>query len=53
MTALATPSDTSVVSPNVDTVYSTLMYDLSTQDVELVVGEVEEDRYYGVAWYTP
>ncbi|KAK6214107.1 hypothetical protein LQW54_004709 [Pestalotiopsis sp. IQ-011] len=50
----AQPTDNlSWPSPNVDTLYSTVAYDVSRQDLELVVGEVGGGRYYSVAWYTP
>ncbi|KAI4597110.1 hypothetical protein KJ359_004621 [Pestalotiopsis sp. 9143b] len=46
LTELSTPDDKAVVSPNVDTLYSTVVYDVSGQDLELVVGDVGGGRYY-------
>ncbi|KAH8897291.1 hypothetical protein GQ53DRAFT_887596 [Thozetella sp. PMI_491] len=53
VTTLATPASTEIVKPNVDTLYMTQYYDVSQQDVELTIGEVESDRYYSVSFYTP
>ncbi|KAF7537234.1 hypothetical protein G7054_g3899 [Neopestalotiopsis clavispora] len=52
-TELTTPDDGFVKSPNVDTLYSVVTYDVSHQDLELVVGDVPTERYYSVALYTP
>ncbi|KIW83255.1 hypothetical protein Z517_02500 [Fonsecaea pedrosoi CBS 271.37] len=49
---LATPQSTAVVKPNRDTLYASVFYDLSKQDLVVDVPEVD-DRYYAVAFYTP
>lgn len=43
--ALATPDFNQVVSPNVDTLYSAAVLDLSHNDLILEIPEVD-DRYY-------
>ncbi|KAI1758609.1 hypothetical protein GGR53DRAFT_235479 [Hypoxylon sp. FL1150] len=52
-TALATPEERSVVSPNVDTLYMSQMYDISRESLMITIPEVESDRYYAVSLYTP
>ena len=42
---LATDNDTSVARPNADTLYSTLIYDLSQADLVLNVPDVPEDTF--------
>ncbi|OQU93874.1 hypothetical protein CLAIMM_00329 [Cladophialophora immunda] len=49
---LATPQSTAVVKPNRDTLYASVFYDLSRQDLVVDVPEVE-GRYYAVSFYTP
>ncbi|OAP63823.1 hypothetical protein AYL99_03050 [Fonsecaea erecta] len=49
---LATPQSTAVVKPNRDTLYASLFYDLSRQDLVVDVPQVD-DRYYAVSFYTP
>ncbi|OAL25326.1 hypothetical protein AYO22_05203 [Fonsecaea multimorphosa] len=49
---LATPQSTAVVKPNRDTLYASVFYDLSSQDLVVDVPEVN-DRYYAVSFYTP
>lgn len=50
---LITPNDTRVVLPNVDTLYSTSVFDLSQKDLELGVPSVDADRYWNYAFYDP
>lgn len=50
---LATPQDTAVVKPNVDTLYSRVFYDLSKQDLVFDVPAVNDSRYYALSFYTP
>ncbi|KAI1387726.1 uncharacterized protein F4822DRAFT_444328 [Hypoxylon trugodes] len=52
-TALATPNQTAIVSPNVDTLYMSQMYDISRDDLIVMVPEVDPNRYYAVSFYTP
>jgi hypothetical protein len=47
-TRLATPKDTTVVTPNSDTPYSLLWMDLRAEPLVLSVPEVEKSRYYSV-----
>ena len=46
--AVPGPGDTSVVTPNVDTLYSYLWLDLRTEPVVLGVPEIADGRYYSV-----
>ncbi|RDW63424.1 hypothetical protein BP6252_10969 [Coleophoma cylindrospora] len=50
---LATPDETQVNAPNVDTLYSSAVYDLSQNDVRITVPPVDEDRYWVFAFYDP
>ncbi|QIX02319.1 hypothetical protein AMS68_007836 [Peltaster fructicola] len=50
---LATPDDPGVVKPNVDTLYSRVVLDLSSQDVVLTVPEIEAERYWNYPVYDP
>ncbi|OTB18136.1 hypothetical protein K445DRAFT_55566, partial [Daldinia sp. EC12] len=52
-TALATPYQTAIVSPNVDTLYMSQCYDISRKDIVITIPEVDPNRYYGVSFYTP
>ncbi|KAI1469825.1 uncharacterized protein F4812DRAFT_304455 [Daldinia caldariorum] len=52
-TALATPQQTAIVSPNVDTLYMNQCYDISRRDIAITIPEVDSNRYYGVSFYTP
>ncbi len=42
-----------VVRPNVDTIYSTGVFDLSATDLVVTVPPMEEDRFYLFAFYDP
>lgn len=42
---LKTPADQSVVKPNVDTLYSTVMFDVSRQDLILEIPDIPESQY--------
>lgn len=50
---LATPDETQVNAPNVDTLYSSAVYDLSQSDVRITVPLIDEDRYWVFAFYDP
>lgn len=52
-TQFATPQSTIVVLPNVDTLYSTALYDLSQNDLRVIVPEIGPDRYWSFAFYDP
>jgi hypothetical protein len=52
-TTLATPSETSVVLPNVDTLYSTAVLDLSENDIVVTVPQVDANRYWNFGFYDP
>lgn len=43
---LATPTDAGVIKPNVDTLYSRVVLDLSSHDVVLTVPAVTDGRYW-------
>ncbi|KIW92208.1 uncharacterized protein Z519_07192 [Cladophialophora bantiana CBS 173.52] len=49
---LATPQSTAVVKPNRDTLYASVWYDLSQQDLVVDVPQVD-NRYFAVSFYTP
>lgn len=50
---LATASNRTVVKPNVDTLYSTLVFDLSTADLVITVPEVPGGRFKLLSYYDP
>lgn len=50
---LSTPANRSVVKPNVDTLYSTLIYDLSEADLEISIPEVPADNFKLFSFYDP
>ena len=50
---LSTADDKNVVKPNVDTIYSTLIYDLSQSNVVVNVPEVPNDQYHLFSYYDP
>lgn len=50
---LRTADDTTVVKPNVDTLYSTFVYDLSQANVEITVPEVPDDTFALFSFYDP
>ncbi|KAE9986701.1 hypothetical protein EG328_005028 [Venturia inaequalis] len=52
ITALSDPSSTAVVRPNVDTLYSSVSYDVGASNLELKVPEIEPDKYWSAAFYT-
>ncbi|KAI1799488.1 hypothetical protein F4811DRAFT_543569 [Daldinia bambusicola] len=52
-TALATPQQTAIVSPNVDTLYMNQCYDISRKDITITIPEIDSNRYYSVSFYTP
>lgn len=43
-----TPADTAVITPNSDTPYSFIFFDLRAEPVVLCVPEIEKDRYFSV-----
>ena len=49
---LASPSDPGVIKPNIDTLYSRVVIDLSTHDLVLTVPNIT-DRYYVYPIYDP
>lgn len=51
-TTLSDPQKTATVKPNVDTLYSSQCFDVSSQNVELDVPEVK-DRFWSVSFYSP
>jgi hypothetical protein len=55
LAGLATPADTAVQTPNLDTLYSLIGLDLRTEPVVLTIPPIEKDRYFSVElidWYT-
>ena len=48
MPRVYTPKDTTIVTPNSDTPYSTLCLDLRAEPIVLSVPEIEKGRYYSV-----
>jgi uncharacterized membrane protein len=48
---LASPDNGGVFTPNVDTLYSRVVLDLSTQDVELTIPYIGDDRYWNYPVY--
>lgn len=50
---LATPNDPGVIKPNVDTLYSKAVLDLSTHDVVLTIPEINDGRYWLYPIYDP
>ena len=52
-TEFATPQSTIVVLPNVDTLYSTALYDLSQNDLQVTIPDIGPDRYWSFAFYDP
>lgn len=51
--ALATPTDPGVIKPNVDTLYSRVVLDLSQNDVVLTVPNITDGRYWVYPVYDP
>ncbi|KAA1475243.1 hypothetical protein DENSPDRAFT_415650 [Dentipellis sp. KUC8613] len=51
--ALANASTTSVVRPNVDTLYTTLVYDLSHADLAITLPPIDPGRFYVFPFYDP
>ena len=52
-TTLATPTETAVVLPNVDTLYSTAVLDLSENNIVVTVPQVDANRYWNFGFYDP
>ena len=50
---LASPGNAGVIKPNVDTLYSRVVLDLSTHDVVLTVPEINDGRYWNYPVYDP
>ena len=50
---LSTPANRSVVKPNVDTLYSTVVYDLSDTNVAINVPDVPADSFKLFSFYDP
>ena len=50
---LNTPGGVGVVRPNADTIYSILMFDLSSNDIVVTVPEMPSDRYWVFPICTP
>lgn len=48
LSELATPKDTTIVTPNSDTIYSVIWMDLRAEPLVICVPEVEKSRYYSV-----
>ena len=51
--SLANATSTTIVRPNVDTIYAASFLDFSSEDLVLTVPEMEPDRYYVFAFYDP
>ncbi len=52
-TNLASPGDPGVIKPNVDTLYSRVVLDLSKSDVVLTVPNITDGRYWVYPVYDP
>ncbi|KAK3081567.1 hypothetical protein LTS18_005352 [Coniosporium uncinatum] len=50
---LQTPEDRRVVKPNVDTLYSTMIFDLSQNDVNITIPSIPEEQYHLFSYYDP
>jgi hypothetical protein len=50
---LATAANRTVVKPNVDTLYSTMIFDLSQANVVITVPEIPADQFYLFSYYDP
>ena len=50
---LATTSGAAVIKPNVDTIYSRVVLDLSSHDIELTVPPITDGRYWNYPVYDP
>ena len=50
---LSTAANRTVVKPNVDTIYSTLIYDLSRSNVEVSIPEVPAENFKLFSFYDP
>lgn len=48
---LAGPTDQSIVRPNVDTLYSSAVIDLSHKDVVIKIPSIDKDRYWIYPFY--
>lgn len=48
---LSTPASRYVVKPNVDTLYSTITFDISTDDLSIVVPNIPEQQYALVSFH--
>lgn len=53
LTQPATPQETTVVLPNVDTIYSAAVFDLSSNDINVTIPTIDADRYWSFAFYDP
>ena len=53
LTQPATPQETTVVLPNVDTLYSAAVFDLSSHDINVTIPSIDADRYWSFAFYDP
>ena len=50
---LSVPADRSVVKPNVDTLYSRLIYDLSQSNIEVTIPDVPAENFKLFSFYDP
>lgn len=50
---LADPNSKAVVKPNVDTLYTVVVIDLSQDDLVLTVPEISDGRYWVFPFYDP
>lgn len=50
---LASPDDPGVIKPNIDTLYSRVVLDLSNNDVVLTVPNITDGRYWVYPVYDP
>lgn len=44
-TELATPQGANIPKPNLDTLYMMQLYGISSEDIEVTLGEVPEERF--------
>jgi hypothetical protein len=50
---LDTASDSAVVKPNVDTIYSTMIFDFSQDNVVITVSDIPSDQLHLFSYYYP
>jgi hypothetical protein len=50
---LDTASDRAVVKPNADTLYSTIIFDFSQDNVVITVPDIPSDQFHLFSYYNP